>query len=303
MVVFTMDLFLVAVANLILFSESVISIFPEISSYSIWLKCGAVAVMTPLTMLNSMSKISWLSSVGVFCLISLIMIVFVDGLSSSLIPGSLLYPAPTSYMPKSWQDVGLASGLLFAGLNAHAAFPSIYRQMKKPQKFTLSLKIAYGFVALTYLVIGAIGYLMFGDSILPVISQNLPGKGYNQVLTQIALWTITLNPLTKFPLILFPVNNAIESIFRVRPRNWIISRSLAALIVLGTAVLIPSFHTVMGFIGSTFSFFIVVLFPCYSYLILEWDRISFGEKTFLVFLLIVGLFWMVFGTLGVVFTI
>ncbi|KAJ3362820.1 hypothetical protein HDU91_003237 [Kappamyces sp. JEL0680] len=302
MTILTLDLYLVAVANCILFADSLISIFPTLDSYKSLLKAAAVVFLTPVTFNNSMSKMSWMSSVGVFSLLCLIVVVFIDGLSTTLVPGSLLSPSPTTFEPKSWQQVGLASGLLFAGLNAHAAFPTIYSQMKKPQKFGSSMRVTYTVVAITYGIIGTVGYLMFGDAILPEISQNLPGKGYNSVLTFVALFSITLNPLTKFPLVLHPVNSSIEQIFKVHPRNVLWSRCLTSLSVLLTAIFIPSFQTVIGFIGSAFSFFIVVVFPCFCYLKLQWTRMMLWERLWISLLCVAGIFWMVFGTMGVVFT-
>lgn len=103
------------------------------------------------------------------------LVVLIDGLSTNVSPGSLLVPAVTSFSPKSWKEIGLASGnssnlivgLMFAGLNAHAgkllelikAFPTIFAQMAKPSKFAFSMKTAYSFVCVLYAIIGSIGYV------------------------------------------------------------------------------------------------------------------------------------------------
>jgi solute carrier family 32 (vesicular inhibitory amino acid transporter) len=48
----------------------------------------------------------------------------------------------------------------------HAVFPSLYTNMKKPQRYTESLVVTYSIVFLFYSLIGTMGYLMFGSSIM-----------------------------------------------------------------------------------------------------------------------------------------
>merc|ERR1712216_666967 len=52
-------------------------------------------------------------------------------------------------------------GLLQACFLAHSAFPSIYRGMKNPERFSASMSIAFSFAATFYMLVGLLAYFMF----------------------------------------------------------------------------------------------------------------------------------------------
>jgi len=71
---------------------------------------------------------------------------------------------------------------------------------------------------------------------------------------------------------------------------------LALVIVL----LLPSFATVLGIMGSACAFTISVAFPCWCYSVLFWDQLSWVERIFNKVLSIGGLICAILGTYAAV---
>jgi solute carrier family 32 (vesicular inhibitory amino acid transporter) len=124
--------------------------------------------------------------------------------------------------------------------------------------------------------------------------------GYNQGLIKTTLFFIAINPLTKYALVLSPVNTALENSFGLQSNSTIIlSRSLISLFALLVAIAVPQFHKVMGFIGSVLSFGIAVIFPTSCYLSLKWHDSTFLMKIAAIITLCIGIVCMAYGTVGV----
>jgi amino acid permease len=116
-VMFSLELFTAGVAMLILFADSLISLVPNWEPFKSQFMVGAAIFLTPLTWQRSLSKLTWLSFVGVVSLVMLITSVFWNGMVVEHGPGSILHPAETFWWPQGWNEIGLGIGLLFVGLD------------------------------------------------------------------------------------------------------------------------------------------------------------------------------------------
>lgn len=115
--IYTLELFTASVAMLILFADSIASLFPQLTKYKPVIVGLAVLLLTPVTWQRSLSKISFLSILGVLSLFIFILTLLFDGLTYDQSPGSILVPAQTNLWPSEFNDVGLGIGLLFVGLD------------------------------------------------------------------------------------------------------------------------------------------------------------------------------------------
>ncbi|KAJ3309987.1 hypothetical protein HDV04_005489 [Boothiomyces sp. JEL0838] len=300
-VLFSLELLAAAVAMLILFADSLISLVPVLTPFKPQIMIGSILLLTPLTWQKSMSKISWVSFVGVLSLIVLTVAILWDGITSPVGPGSIFDPQQTNMWPEDINQVGLGIGLLFVGLDGHAVFPSLYLDMIEKKRFGKSVSITYTIVAMFYSLIGACGYLMFGNEIQPEVSQNLPlVPSFNVLLNQSALSFIAINPLTKYALIVHPVNSTIEGLFNIYSDTLtILSRTFLSFLVLLIAIIFPSFYKVMGFIGAALSFMTVVIMPTACYIRLSWDSVSWWSRFAHLCIIVFGFGFMTFGTYGV----
>ncbi|KAI8815895.1 transmembrane amino acid transporter protein-domain-containing protein [Fimicolochytrium jonesii] len=310
-VIFCLELSAAGVALVILASDSCTAIFPSWNGTIV--KCVAVLIALPLTLPNSLKWASYASLVGIVALINLLAIILYDGLTTTETPGSLIVPAQTYLWPRSWEAVPLSFGLIMAGFAGHSVFANIYRDMIEPTHYPKMLKRTYIIVTIVYLFIAGAGYAMFGDFTMPEITQNLPlVPSYNRSITHMTLWLTTINPLTKFPLNLNPINVQIENILLAAlPPNTLglpttrplpllprtLLRSLTAATILTIAICFPTFHSIMGLLGSFCAFSVCVVFPSSCYLKLYGARLPMRVWLVEVAVLAVGAVMGVLGTI------
>jgi len=273
-------------------------------------------VFVPLPLL------SYASLLGIASTIFLIGVVFVDGLSKFDAPGSLWSPAETSFSFCNLEELGLAFGLFMAGFGAHAALPSLARDMAEPHRFNEAMNYSFGFATAVYTLIGMAGYLMFGNDVYDEISQNLlKVPGYNPVLNELALWMLVVTPLTKFALSTRPLNLAFESLcglethtldngFEADQKSAVtqarkLNRSLKHMLVacerigftclaVAVSILVPNFGSIMAIFGSFSVFTLCVIGPIAAKMSLE-GKATVGDVVILVSSIVMALWGTVAG--------
>ncbi|KAJ3011630.1 hypothetical protein HKX48_006722 [Thoreauomyces humboldtii] len=319
--VFCLELFASSVALVILISDSVTALIPTLPHALV--KTVAVLLIAPSTWPTSLKWASYGSLIGIVALVNLISIICYDGFTTYEAPGSLLVPAETHIWPIEWFQVPRAIGLVMAGFCGHSVFPSIYRDMKPTRsnsseekettkrEYSKMLNVSYSITTFVYVTIAVTGYLMFGNVTMPEITQNLPTiPSYNKVLTHMTLALTALNPVTKFPLCLNPINvqlehtlNSVAPTLLSLPMAFgprAILRTVSAAAVLLVAIVFPTFHAIMGLLGSLFAFTVCVVFPSLCYLKLYGADLGKGQWVYEVGVLISGI---VLGTLGTVWSV
>jgi vesicular inhibitory amino acid transporter len=96
--IFFFELLAATIALIILSADSIVALFPVFSPT--WIKIVVV---------------EYASLVGIAALLNLITILFIDGLSTKVSPGSIWNPSDFEIYPNVWSIVPLAFGLLMAG--------------------------------------------------------------------------------------------------------------------------------------------------------------------------------------------
>ncbi|KAF8481230.1 transmembrane amino acid transporter protein-domain-containing protein [Russula ochroleuca] len=292
---FCFETFSVGVILVTLYADSLNAIIPAISSDTY--KLLGLVILTP-TVFLPLSFLSYASLLGIASTVLLIGVVFVDGLSKFDAPGSLWSPAETSFSFCNLEELGLAFGLFMAGFGAHAALPSLARDMAEPHRFNEAMNYAFGFATAVYALIGTAGYLMFGNDVYDEVSQNLlQVPGYNPALNRLALWMLVVTPLTKFALSTRPLNFALEAVCGLDahdddleadqkpPVTWVrkLNRSLRRVLIacerisivcltVVVSILVPNFGTVMAILGSFSVFVLCVIGPIAA-------KMSLGDTT------------------------
>lgn len=109
---------------------------------------------------------------GIVSTLCLTAVIFIDGFSKTAAPGSLIEPAETHLLFANWKNLGMAFGLFMAGFGAHAAMPSLAADMEDPPRFDEAMDYAFTFTTFFYALIGAAGYLMFGDDVSDEVSKR-----------------------------------------------------------------------------------------------------------------------------------
>ncbi|VDB99826.1 unnamed protein product [Peniophora sp. CBMAI 1063] len=300
-VIFCLEVFTVSVILETLYADSLNAVIPTFSSDTY--KLVSVFVLIPCVFLP-LSTLSYTSLMGIVSTLCLTAVIFIDGLSKTTAPGSLIEPAETHLLFANWKNLGMAFGLFMAGFGAHAAMPSLAADMEDPSRFDEAMNYAFTFTTVFYALIGAAGYLMFGDDVSDEISQNLLGiPGYSTALNKIVLWMLVIASLTKFPLTSRPFNITLEVVLGIDPAHrgpphehgasskhighevtlptkqrtnyalkrffFITERACFVLISVAVSILLPDFSAMMAILGSFTAFLLCVIGPIGAKLSLE----------------------------------
>ncbi|PON33596.1 Aspartic peptidase [Parasponia andersonii] len=122
-------------------------------------------------------------------------------------------------------------GYAFSG---HAVFPSIYTSMSKSSRFPYVLVTSFIFCVFLYTGVTVCAFLMFGDSTKSQFTLNMPKEF---VASKIAIWTMVVNPITKYALTLTPVTLSLEELLPLALReSYIVSIVVRTFLVLSTLI-------------------------------------------------------------------
>jgi vesicular inhibitory amino acid transporter len=99
-----------------------------------------------------------------------------------------------------------------SGFAGHACYPTFYAVMKEKKDFYRAVDISHSFATVLYLFVGVCGYFMFGEQVDSLIIFNLDDDAYPHVLFVITLVLTVVNPVTKYPLTLYPVLQEAENL-------------------------------------------------------------------------------------------
>ncbi|KAK9107602.1 hypothetical protein Syun_023613 [Stephania yunnanensis] len=110
------------------------------------------------------------------------------------------------------------------------------------------------------------------------------------VSSKIAIYTMLINPLTKYAVLLSPIATAIEDHFQQHSSKFTIAiiRTLSAISTVGVAVAFPFFEYLMAFIGALLSVAVSIIFPCICYLKISKRYRSFELELFVIIIILVG---------------
>ncbi|EFP90178.2 uncharacterized protein PGTG_16456 [Puccinia graminis f. sp. tritici CRL 75-36-700-3] len=208
---FCLELFALSVALMVIFGDSLATIFPDISADSF--KILAFCLVLP-TVFMPLPLLSYTSLIGLVSSLTLVGVVVFDGLVKEEAPGSIFHPAKTSLSPSHrW---GLSAGLMMSGFSGHSVMPSLAREMRNPQDFNRMVDYAYVAAGSMYLIVGLIGYLMFGDDVSQEITQDLlRTPGFPTAINHFGIWMVGINPVAKFALCTRPLNVTIEHLLNL----------------------------------------------------------------------------------------
>lgn len=138
---------------------------------------------------------------------------------------------------------------------------------------------------------------MFGSEVQSQITLSLPTKSFS---SKVAIFTALINPIAKYPLLLKPIVDTIETHFQTycKRRSYsLLARTILVGISATVAVTLPYFGYLMSLIGAFFSVTASILLPCICYLKISraYRKIGF-ELAIISFIMPMGLIILVLGT-------
>ncbi|GMF32747.1 unnamed protein product [Phytophthora fragariaefolia] len=276
----------------------------------------AFLLIMPSMWTTHMSMLSYFSILGIlssfFCLYAIFFVGFAtDTEAPGYVSGSLLDPQPVQVIG-DLERIPLAIGLTMVAFGGHSVFPSICSSMANKEDYPRVLNVSYFIVGIVYGAIELAGYLMYGEATQKEITLNLIAS-YPGVLTQMVVWTIALNPMSKIAITLHPVALALEEFLlspnqkraaaRNKPSKTLVFyrafiRTTLGMGALCCAMFVPHFARVTSFLGAFFAMLVSVFLPCVCYLKLFSHRLSKGEIALNTGLAGLSIILMFFGTLA-----
>ncbi|KAK3763183.1 hypothetical protein RRG08_018752 [Elysia crispata] len=202
---------------------------------------------------------------------------------------------PAFHGPLKAKDFFAAFGIISFGFGGHQSFPTIQVDMVKPERFGVSLSIAYCTILIIYLPVIISSFLLYGDNLEPNILLSIsPGP-----LLSVAEILITLHLMAGVVILINPVCQESEELLRIPARfGWkrVLFRTGVMGLVLFTALTLPKFGAILSLIGGSTLTCMGFIFPPLFYLKLcsmkgEWDNIEppLHEKVACVEIILVGM--------------
>jgi vesicular inhibitory amino acid transporter len=270
------------VAMIILFADSMSSLITGFDNVT-WKVIIAIGLI-PLNFVP-FKYLSFTSVIGIFCCLTIVVIIFADGLIKPHAPGSLREISKTYAFPENWATVPLSLGLIMAPWGGHSVFPAVYKDMRHPQKYVRAVRYTYIFTYGLDASMAVLGYLMFGEGVMDEVTANiLRSTAYPHALSIIIVMLIAVIPITKIPLSNRPMQDTVNKKFYIDLRqmdhkararsekSWKHRTArasvgiLANLAQLAFAIFFPDFDSLMALLGSLFCFTVCIILPVSFYL-------------------------------------
>ncbi|KAJ8902618.1 hypothetical protein NDN08_005938 [Rhodosorus marinus] len=199
------------------------------------------------------------------------------------------------------------AGICFA-FGGHALFPEARREMKEPEKFKVSIYWMYATLGVTMVVVGFLGYGMFGTEAQINIFDNFT-------------WNVSVTVGNVFMLLAFfgalVIGNiismmAVQTVLKIpllgwrKPRSYgmpagvtrVLLRASIVTLELLLALLIPFIGDLVGLTGAFSSTILTFLFPSIAYWVIFNKRISIYMKLFCALLIVLSVVICVAGAYG-----
>ncbi|XP_062168233.1 amino acid transporter AVT1D [Alnus glutinosa] len=297
-IILYVELYASCVEYIIMMSDNLASLFPNTRLSFAGICLGshqtfsilATLIVLPTVWLRNLSLLSYLSGGGVVASILVALCLLWVGVVDQV----GFHPSGTAL---DLTNLSVTIGIFGFSYSGHSVFPNIYTSMKEPSQFPSVLIASFAFCFFIYTGVAICGFLMFGDSVKSQFSLNMPREF---VASNIAIWTMVVNPLTKYALTIAPIALSLEELLpSAQLRSYsvvVLIRTILVFSTLVVALTFPFFAFVMALIGSLFAMLIALIFPCACYLRLLNGRLTKLQIANSILIMSVGVVCVCVGT-------
>lgn len=292
--------------------------------------------MVPTIVLRTPALLSYLSMVGTFATVAVVLSV----VASALAEGDMsievaenfdLDDAPYHVLFNN-SGLAMAFGLVAYCFSGHAIVPSIYTSMRQPQKYEAMVTYTYLIVVCACVAVGVSGYFMFGSTVLDQVTLSLERSskagGAMKVLTGLMVMTGTSSKhcrfrsriclivagtdgasfclaFSKVTLTIFPLAIGMEELvapYLTSDRMVTLASAAIKLIVTGlalfVAIYVPSFSFLCSLVGMICTMSVSVILPAAAHYKLFGSKLPWWDKVLDVVFVGIGLFLAIAGTIA-----
>lgn len=272
---------------------------PGLSSRNFMI-CTVSLIILPSVWLRDLSALSFTS---IWCIASSLLLLVAVLLAATVNHIGFHHPLPFLNV----KGVPIAAGLYAFSYGGTSVFPSIYKSMKDPSKFTQVLALSFVIATASIAGLGVAGAFMFGDHTASQVTLSMPTQF---ISTKIVLWTTILTPIFKFALQLSPITTAVEKQIYKHGKNAAqtasnrtllyalstLMRSFVLALIVIVSMILPYFEYMIALVGSSMTIATCLLFPCFFYLKLYWKSLSIHKIAFIIILIFLGVIVGICGT-------
>mmetsp|Transcript_13666 Transcript_13666/g.29621 ORF Transcript_13666/g.29621 Transcript_13666/m.29621 type:complete len:638 (+) Transcript_13666:116-2029(+) len=259
------------------------ALYPSVSQ-SKHMTIVAGILTLPSALLRTPKLLSYLSAVGTFATVAVVLSVVLSALLVLFTIGDA--GSEREYKLYSSSGLPLAAGIVAYCFSGHAIVPSIYQSMKRPQEFERMIDLTYGVVLLSCLLVAVSGYYMFGDNVEDQITLSLENESENAgVLMSALTWLMILTAISKFTLTMFPLALGFEEMLTgILPNDLameLVDSVVKIMLIfssLAVAIFFPSFSFLCSLVGLICTIVVSVIFPALAHLKLFGTNLSALEK-------------------------
>ena len=291
---------------LVTIGDHLYAVYPSITR-SMHMINVSVVLAIPTALLRTPRLLSYMSAVGTFATVAVVLSVFASAILEGDISQELVKTEDGAHSLWITSGIPLSIGLVAFCYGGHAIVPSFYNSMERPQDFEKMLSCSYLIVLMCYIMVGVSGYYMFGsavaDQITISLEQNGPSSGMN-AMTGLT-WLIVLTAFSKSTLFIFPLSLGVEEIIAPHLPNdtamaatSCIIKMVMILLALLVAMFVPSFGFICALVGLICTMIVSVIFPASSHLRLFGKKLSSTESFLDWMIVCIGVVAAVIGTIA-----
>ncbi|GMY14516.1 amino acid transporter AVT1D-like [Fagus crenata] len=304
-IILYVELYATCVEYIIMMGDNLASLFPNTNISFAGINLGShqifaitsTLIILPTVWLRNLSLLSYLSGGGVVASILVVLCLLWVGVVDQV----GFHQSGTAL---DLANLSVTIGIFGFTYSGHSVFPNIYTSMKEPAKFPSVLIISFVFCFIMCTGVAICGFLIFGDSVESQFTLNMPRE---YVASKIAVWTMVVNPLTKYALNLTPITLSLEELLpEAQLRSYSVVLLIRTILVFSTLVValtFPYFAIVMALIGSLLAMLIVLIFPCACYLSLLRGKLTKLQIANCTLIIIVGVVCSCIGTYSAIIKI
>lgn len=274
---------------LVTITDHLCSLFPSLSRSPMMIAVAA-ALAVPTALLRTPRLLSYLSMVGTFATVLVVLAVFISAIFEGDISEEVAAKEGVEKGDAThiyWRTSGLpvALGLIAYCFSGHAIVPSIYSSMKRPEDFEAMIDMTFLVVLASCFVVAISGYYMFGSMVEDQVTISLEQNSSAKIAMKCLTWLMILTAFSKFALTMFPLALGMEEIvapYICNKNAMLFTDSIIKISVivcaLAVAFFVPSFSYICTLVGLVCSMTVSVIFPASAHLALFGSKLSFAEK-------------------------
>ncbi|KAL1916571.1 uncharacterized protein VTP21DRAFT_5762 [Calcarisporiella thermophila] len=269
--------------------------------YRAWVFIISGAVAVPYILTKTMKEVAILSLFGAFA--TVVTVVVVMTMSSIDFAKHVHEP---KYLPINPSSLPIALSTFAFAYGGNVIYPHVESTMRRPEKWSMTYNIALITVSVLYFGIAIPAYLAYGGIVKnPVYDNILPGWPRT-----VAIVFITAHVLLAIPLFLTSFALEMEKLLRIdrqhrTARMEFFLRAILRIVIIAfcavIAVVVRFFDSIMEILGSVAQGALIFVIPVLFYVKLYgWRKFSWLELAWCAFIIVVGLFSAVIGTIDAV---